>query len=75
MSNAETRFAITTQELAVLEGVSERTARDWARAFVDEDRPMPGGYTAERRGRRTYAVFLPDGVASVTPNPEREETP
>lgn len=69
------RFSITTQELADIEGVSERTAREWARAFVEESRPMPGGYTAERRGRRTYAVYLPEGTkAAVTPNPEREES-
>ena len=69
------RFAITVTELSALEDVCPRTAREWARAFVEESRPMPGGYTAERRGRRTYAVYLPEGTkAAVTPNPEREES-
>ncbi len=73
MSNPD-RFSITTTELGALERVSERTAREWARAFVEEHRPMPGGYTAARKGRRTYLVYLPDGSrGSVAANPEREE--
>ena len=50
---------LSTSEVAVLEGVTERTIRHWCREHLENERDMPHGMSALRKGRRHYVVSYP----------------